>query len=157
MYSKNNFIKLPFFALLPFLTSCSADGNLDAKSRLEANPPVWVPVNSTLMFGDDGSIWADCDWQNDLYVCAFYKIERDAMIEQSYQLCAVKKHDVIIDSFAQSWIDKYNTHGLFFLPVTPPVYYEDGELQPSPKSDEEYRALGLDECSQKFSPVMENR
>lgn len=157
MYSKSIFKKSLLIALVPFLVACSADENLNTKSHLEANRPAWVPANSTLMFGVDGSVWADCRWQTNLYVCAFFKNERDAMIEQSYQLCTVKKSDVIINRFAQSWIDKYNTNGLFFLPVTPPAYYEDGERQPSPKSDEEFKSLNVGECEQKFLPVIENR
>jgi len=136
-----------------FLIACSGQENLDTKAYLEANRPAWVPETSALTFGVDGSLWADCNWQDDQHVCRFYDLDREAWVQQSYQLCSVKETDLTFDGFAQSWKNKYESKGLYFLPVTPPAYYEQGRLKPSPKSDEEFRSLDKHQCVQAFSPL----
>lgn len=157
MIKSNILPKLAICFVLSLLChACSAENQIGTKAYLEANRPAWVPQNSTLMYGVDGSIWADCSWSDDLYNCSFYEPERDARVEQSYQLCSINSSAVLVDRPAQSWLSKYSAAGLFFLPVSPPIYYEVNEKQQMQKSDEEYQALDFDVCSVKFLPAEGN-
>lgn len=157
MIMKTNFTKLAGLSLFSLLAACGIEEYSGTKENLEANRPVWVPEGSTLMYGVDGSVWANCNWQGDIYNCAFYEIDRNAKVEQSYQFCSLNQSSVLVDRPAQSWLNKYSTTGLFFLPVSPPIYYEANDKQEMQKSDEEYRALDFDVCSMKFLPSEGNK
>ena len=158
MNIKTNFARLAGLSLFSLLVACGGEDNSVAKAKLEANRPAWVPKNSTLMYGVDGSNWASCSWEEALYHCSFYEIGRDARVKQSYKLCEAKTSAILLERPADNGLVKYDTNGIVLVPVTPLVYYKGNEIDQrrSKLAEEEFHSLEIYECGRKFFPFAES-